>query len=53
MDEGDAALDNTNIKNIIRFIHSQADVMQFITITLDNSLYSYADALVGVINTVS
>ncbi|XP_011872803.1 PREDICTED: structural maintenance of chromosomes protein 1A-like [Vollenhovia emeryi] len=48
MDEGDAALDNANIKYVIRFIQSQINTMQFITISLNQKFYSGADALVGV-----
>jgi len=52
MDEGDAALDKTNIKNVIRFIQSQTNI-QFITISLHKELYSNADMLVGVTIQVS
>ncbi|XP_077268586.1 structural maintenance of chromosomes protein 1A-like isoform X2 [Temnothorax americanus] len=34
MDEGDAALDKANMKNVIRFIQSQINTMQIITISL-------------------
>ncbi|XP_071568818.1 LOW QUALITY PROTEIN: structural maintenance of chromosomes protein 1A-like [Temnothorax nylanderi] len=48
MDEGDAALDKANIKNVIRFIQSQINTMQIITISLHKELYSNADMLLGV-----
>ncbi|XP_018350215.1 PREDICTED: structural maintenance of chromosomes protein 1A-like [Trachymyrmex septentrionalis] len=48
MDEGDAALDKVNIKNVVSFIRSQATLMQFITISLHKELYRNSDALVGV-----
>ncbi|XP_024889323.1 structural maintenance of chromosomes protein 1A-like isoform X2 [Temnothorax curvispinosus] len=48
MDEGDAALDKANIKNVIRFIQSQINTMQIITISLHKVLYSNADLLLGV-----
>lgn len=53
MDEGDAALDKMNIKNVIRFIRSQVNTMQCITISLHKQLYCNADALVGVTIQVS
>lgn len=53
MDEGDAALDKTNIKNVTRFIQSQTNIVQFITISLHKELYSNADILVGVTIQVS
>ncbi|XP_011645211.2 structural maintenance of chromosomes protein 1A-like [Pogonomyrmex barbatus] len=48
MDEIDAALDKTNIKNVIRFIQSQLNTTQLITISLRRQLYSNADVLIGV-----
>ncbi|KAG5331244.1 SMC1A protein, partial [Acromyrmex charruanus] len=48
MDEGDAALDKVNIKNVVSFIRSQETLMQFITISLHKELYRNSDALVGV-----
>lgn len=53
MDESDAALDNTNVKNVVSFIQSQENAMQFIVITLKNRLHRSADALVGVTTGVS
>lgn len=53
MDEGDAALDKANIKNVIRFIQSQINTVQLITISLHKELYSNADILVGVTIQVS
>ncbi|XP_028048496.1 structural maintenance of chromosomes protein 1A [Monomorium pharaonis] len=50
MDEGDAALDKINIKNVIRFIQSQVNTMQFITISLHKEMFSNANALIGVTN---
>ncbi|XP_017767549.1 PREDICTED: structural maintenance of chromosomes protein 1A-like [Eufriesea mexicana] len=48
LDEIDAALDNINIKNVIRLIYSKMNQMQFIIITLKEEMYSCADALIGV-----
>ncbi|KAG7212842.1 hypothetical protein KM043_002199 [Ampulex compressa] len=48
LDEIDAALDGRNIRNVVRFIQSKTDVMQFIIISLKPELFSRADALVGV-----
>lgn len=53
MDEGDTALDKINIKNVIHFIQSRINVIQFITISLHKELYSNADMLVGVTIQVS
>jgi len=53
MDEGDAALDKVNIKNVISFIRSQETLMQFIMISLQKELYRNSDALVGVTVEVS
>jgi len=53
MDEGDAALDKTNIKNIVRFIRSKVNTIQFIAITLHKELYCNADVLIGVTTKVS
>lgn len=53
MDEGDASLDTPNIQNVIRFIRSRINNMQFITISLRVELYSNVDALVGVAIEVS
>ncbi|XP_018366242.1 PREDICTED: structural maintenance of chromosomes protein 1A-like [Trachymyrmex cornetzi] len=48
MDEGDAALDKVNIKNVVSFIRSQETLMQFIMISLHKELYRNSNALVGV-----
>ncbi|KAL0128334.1 hypothetical protein PUN28_003545 [Cardiocondyla obscurior] len=48
MDEGDAALDPNNVRNVVDFIASEKNVMQFITISLNRKLFSKADMLVGV-----
>lgn len=53
MDEGDAALDNANIKKLINFIRSQINNMQIIAITLNKNLSSYANMLIGVTIQVS
>jgi chromosome segregation ATPase len=53
MDEGDAALDKTNVRNIIRFIQSQTNTMQFIVITFQKLLQFDADALIGITVDVS
>ncbi|OAD60429.1 Structural maintenance of chromosomes protein 1A, partial [Eufriesea mexicana] len=52
LDEIDAALDNINIKNVIRLIYSKMNQMQFIIITLKEEMYSCADALIGVCSDV-
>ncbi|KAI9209027.1 RecF/RecN/SMC [Polychytrium aggregatum] len=52
LDEVDAALDNTNVARISRYIQKQAHKdesgVQFIVISLKNTLYEKADALVGI-----
>ncbi|RLU19349.1 hypothetical protein DMN91_007906 [Ooceraea biroi] len=48
MDESDAALDKRNIKNIVRYIKSQAKTMQFIIITFQEMLQINADAIIGI-----
>lgn len=53
MDEADAALDKTNIRNVIRFIQSQINTIQFITVSLRKELFSNADTLIGVTVQVS
>lgn len=55
MDEGDTALDQTNIANFVRFIRSylKPDDMKIIMITLKNSMFSRSDALLGVTIEVS
>ncbi|XP_011704616.1 PREDICTED: structural maintenance of chromosomes protein 1A-like [Wasmannia auropunctata] len=48
LDEGDAALDKANIKNVVRFIKSQENTTQCIMISLHKELYCYAKGLIGV-----
>ncbi|KAF3420482.1 hypothetical protein E2986_06121 [Frieseomelitta varia] len=48
LDEIDAALDTINIKNVVQFICSKKEEMQFIIVSLNQQLYSHADALIGV-----
>lgn len=49
LDEVDAALDNTNVGKVARYIQGQAsDTFQFIVISLKCSLYEKSESLVGV-----
>lgn len=48
LDEIDAALDPQNVDKVTRFIQGEAQKSQFIVISLKDSFYSQADALVGV-----
>lgn len=49
LDEVDAALDNTNVSKIARYIRKHAnDDFQFIVISLKNTFYEMAQSLVGV-----
>ncbi|XP_009869921.1 PREDICTED: structural maintenance of chromosomes protein 1B, partial [Apaloderma vittatum] len=49
LDEVDAALDNTNIDKVSRFMREQAyEQLQIIAISLKEEFYSRADALIGV-----
>ena len=49
LDEVDAALDNTNVSKVARYIKKHAsDAFQFIVISLKNTFYENADSLVGV-----
>ncbi|EIW78182.1 cohesin complex subunit psm1 [Coniophora puteana RWD-64-598 SS2] len=49
LDEVDAALDNTNVAKIAKYIRSQAsDAFQFIVISLKGSLYEKGNSLVGI-----
>ncbi|KAG8937667.1 Structural maintenance of chromosomes protein 1 [Tulasnella sp. 408] len=49
LDEVDAALDNTNVAKVAKYIQSQAsDEFQFIVISLKCSLYEKSDSLIGV-----
>ncbi|KAG8849135.1 Structural maintenance of chromosomes protein 1 [Tulasnella sp. 330] len=49
LDEVDAALDNTNVAKVARYIQSQAgDAFQFIVISLKCSFYEKSQSLVGI-----
>ena len=49
LDEVDAALDNTNVARITNYIRTHAsDALQFIVISLNNSLYESGESLVGI-----
>jgi structural maintenance of chromosome 1 len=49
LDEIDAALDNTNVARIAKYIHEHAAPgMQFIVISLKTGLFQNSEALVGV-----
>lgn len=49
LDEVDAALDNTNVSRIARYINKHAKPgFQFIVISLKNGLFEKSDALVGI-----
>ncbi|KIO31393.1 hypothetical protein M407DRAFT_14099 [Tulasnella calospora MUT 4182] len=49
LDEVDAALDNTNVAKVAKYIQSQASTeFQFIVISLKCSLYEKSDSLIGV-----
>lgn len=49
LDEVDAALDNTNVSKVARYIKRHAsDDFQFIVISLKNTFYETAQGLVGV-----
>ena len=48
MDEVDAALDNLNVQKISNYMRRRSDEIQFLVISLKESLYSKADSLVGV-----
>lgn len=50
LDEIDAALDNTNIGKVARFIREQTETsFQCIVISLKEEFYGHADALVGIV----
>jgi len=53
LDENDAALDNTNIGKVARFIQQRTGDLQIIVISLKEEFYSHADALVGIAPDVS
>lgn len=49
LDEVDAALDNTNVAQIAKYIRANAsDTFQFIVISLKGSLYERSNSLVGI-----
>ncbi|KAG8960567.1 Structural maintenance of chromosomes protein 1 [Tulasnella sp. 419] len=49
LDEVDAALDNTNVGKVARYIQANAsDTFQFIVISLKNSFYEKSQSLVGI-----
>jgi structural maintenance of chromosome 1 len=49
LDEVDAALDNANVSKVANYIRKHAsDSFQFVVISLKNTFYENADALVGV-----
>lgn len=49
LDEVDAALDNTNVAKVAKYIQSQSSTeFQFIVISLKCSLYEKSDSLIGV-----
>ncbi|KAI8590059.1 RecF/RecN/SMC N terminal domain-containing protein [Geranomyces variabilis] len=49
LDEVDAALDNTNVAKVANYIRRHAsDEFQFIVISLKNTFYEKAEALVGI-----
>ena len=53
LDEIDAALDTINIRNVVQYICSKKEEMQFIIVSLNQQLYSHADALIGICSDVS
>lgn len=50
LDEVDAALDNHNIAKVVRYVRERvdSDELQVVVISLKDSFYSHADALVGI-----
>ncbi|KAF7267293.1 structural maintenance of chromosomes 1 [Rhynchophorus ferrugineus] len=48
LDEVDAALDNTNIGKVAKFITEKTESLQIIVISLKEEFYSHADALIGI-----
>lgn len=48
LDEVDAALDNTNIGKVAKFICQKTESLQIIVISLKEEFYSHADALIGI-----
>ncbi|XP_060536430.1 structural maintenance of chromosomes protein 1A [Cylas formicarius] len=48
LDEVDAALDNTNIGKVAKYITEKTESLQIIVISLKEEFYSHADALIGI-----
>lgn len=53
LDEVDAALDNLNVGKVSTYVKSRASELQTIVISLKDSFYERADALVGIYRDVS
>lgn len=53
LDEVDAALDNTNIGKVAKFICEKTESLQIIVISLKEEFYSHAAALIGICPQVS
>lgn len=53
LDEVDAALDNTNIGKVAKYIEQKKGNLQTIVISLKEEFYSHADLLIGICPTVS
>eukprot|EP00177_Eucheuma_denticulatum_P005215 GFKZ01009501.1.p1 GENE.GFKZ01009501.1~~GFKZ01009501.1.p1 ORF type:complete len:1248 (-),score=264.28 GFKZ01009501.1:275-4018(-) len=53
LDEVDAALDNLNVGKVSTYIKSRAPELQTIVISLKDSFYERADALVGIFRDIS
>lgn len=53
LDEVDAALDNTNIGKVAKFICEKTESLQIIVISLKEEFYSHADSLIGICPEVS
>lgn len=53
LDEIDAALDNLNVGKVSKYVKSRAPDLQTIVISLKDSFYERADALVGIYRDVS
>ncbi|CAL8092994.1 unnamed protein product [Orchesella dallaii] len=48
LDEIDAALDNTNISKVMKYMKSKTPSLQILVISLKEEFYSHADALIGI-----
>lgn len=53
LDEVDAALDNTNISKVAKYIRQKTESLQTIVISLKEEFYSHADSLIGISTAVS